>query len=616
MIFKVLLGFFLCFVSISKAYANISSQETIVNSLVSLERSLSDNTTLSLDNPILIDQISQLTENVLASVPKSAFGSVIVEIDKQAIKDACKSYLQDFSAKGVGLNVAKSIIIDSLIEIISDTAGKQTNNLAIKGAVWFTLQQGNIVISSGGNLGKMATGEAGLLLNTIQKTAEEHSRYTTDKAGAIKAQVRNELSDFLLVRANQVSNYYRTGDKQILIDIQKQAHSLLSHYKNGSTLQFLNINAKDIAENEYNYWQENLQGKLLLEKIKAMSNLIKLIESGDFAKAKIIADKFCNPTEYKWFEQMELDAANQNLPQPTPTDPNNTGTTSDTQQNKGGASQDIGYGQNGEKITPHSQTKYSIFITEVQAKRNSDITSSPNVLRMKGTESTSITSSDANVSNIMNISKEAYHKNNPSNIPQDNVHFQQTACLTYTCWGKWSEDMLVNNNSLDSTREINIQSGWISGQVTENIAQYLNKTGGATYNGTIAGSGGVATTDKNTNLSNGYYTGNVTGTFSLNADMSKIEGQHMNGVVNMTNAGTGTTINANINNVTINNDATFHGNLNITNHQTGSGTIQGAFAGSQAQEVFGNIDTRYTYFDTPSAKSENIMIGTFAGTKQ
>jgi hypothetical protein len=128
---------------------------------------------------------------------------------------------------------------------------------------------------------------------------------------------------------------------------------------------------------------------------------------------------------------------------------------------------------------------------------------------------------------------ETYH-NIDRNFSEKNAQFQKTACLTYTCWGRWSNDILVSGDEIDDTQEMNIKSGWVIGQINPNITQYLQKTGTVSYAGNIIGQSGRMTT-VGTNSATGRYTGDITGTFNLQANINGGYNNQMSGTMNMTN---------------------------------------------------------------------------------
>lgn len=276
------------------------------------------------------------------------------------------------------------------------------------------------------------------------------------------------------------------------------------------------------------------------------------------------------------------------------------------------------------------KTQYHAFITEVQANRNLDITQDPNLVRISGGEDSSvaISSSETDIQhkseNIMQQGFEeglpSYAKN-PNTISQINAKFQKTGCLTYTCWGRWSEDVVVNDNALDTTKEINIKSGWVVGQIDPNVTQYLQKTGTVSYAGNIVGQGGRMTT-VGSNSATGRYTGDITGTFNLQANINGGYNNQMSGTMNMTNTSTNVTTKANIENTNIHNNGTFTGGVRITEQggqsitHNGTGRIQGGIAGSEANKVFGSFETTQIQQQSQNHKVEDIMVGTFAGTKQ
>jgi hypothetical protein len=280
--------------------------------------------------------------------------------------------------------------------------------------------------------------------------------------------------------------------------------------------------------------------------------------------------------------------------------------------------------------TQKKQQIYTLFITEVLAVKDSNITQEPNLLLMNGQETITITSADTDIKkNSEKIIKKGYDdnlptwtKNDPNIIAQINVKFQKTQCLEYTCWGKWSEDVVYQSTALDPNKEINIKSGWVMGQVDPNVRQYLEQAGTLSYTGDIVGSGGILTTNKTNNTTGGKYTGDITGTFNLQANASGNLNNQMTGNIDMTNGSTENKTKAIIENVNIHSNGTFTGGVRITDingssvSHNGTGNIQGVFAGSQAQEVYGNIETRRHVIDNMNSKVSEIIIGTFAGTKQ
>ncbi len=94
--------------------------------------------------------------------------------------------------KDGGVNIIKSLIIDTVINVTSETIGEKTGSLAAKEFTWLALKNAEVYATSGGNPVSIAVGEALILKDVVVKNMEAYDELV-DALDSVQESKRNGI---------------------------------------------------------------------------------------------------------------------------------------------------------------------------------------------------------------------------------------------------------------------------------------------------------------------------------------------------------------------------------------------------------------------------------------